>query len=107
MLHHFNLIDCFDEIVTSSIFIPAYAHFPSALADRILADCTENLPDLSRTCIFIPNALAAHQLRKSLVKQTPALIGPYIGPMRDWINDHIALVDSQYSLVNQQARQLI
>ena len=82
--------------------------FQQQFASHILAQCETLLPDLTRVYIFIPNALAAHQLRLQLSRQAGrALIGPYIGSMQQWVTQHIDLGNTSSQIINQQARQLL
>ncbi|MFW2374177.1 MAG: PD-(D/E)XK nuclease family protein [Gammaproteobacteria bacterium] len=94
--------------VEKSLKQPDTSSFQQQLADYILSQCTALLPDLSRVHIFIPNTLAAHQLRLQLSRQAGcALIGPYIGSMQQWLTQHIALPSASSQIINQPARQLL
>lgn len=66
------------------------------------------MPDLQTVQVFLPNALAARQLRRALIAHSrSALLGPPISSMPQWINNHIPLPDQPLSQINQSARQLI
>jgi ATP-dependent helicase/nuclease subunit B len=94
--------------VISPLSIPAHEHFTAALAELICMDSAEQLPDLSHVHVFIPNALAARQLRRQLVQTShAALIGPYIGPMQQWLRQQIPLQQIELTPINQQARRLL
>ncbi len=85
-----------------------HQHFLTLLAQRIIEDNRDNLPDLSHLYIFIPNALAAHQLRRHLTRQAQtAMIGPYIGSLQQWVNENIALEPATTTVINQQAQRLL
>ncbi|MCW9013954.1 MAG: PD-(D/E)XK nuclease family protein [Gammaproteobacteria bacterium] len=82
--------------------------FLQTLAEQILQANREQLPDLSHIRVFIPNALAAHQLRQTFTQQTASgLLGPYIGSMQQWISDNIPLPTGELQQINAQARQLL
>ncbi|MDH5767030.1 MAG: PD-(D/E)XK nuclease family protein, partial [Gammaproteobacteria bacterium] len=69
----------------------------------------QQLPDLSQINIFIPNSIAADQLKQQLGKQlnNTAFISPYIGSLNNWINNHIPLPDKTLQVISQQSRQLL
>ena len=90
------------------LHIAAHQPFISTLAQRILSDAKERVPDLEHCQIFLPNTLAARQLRRALIAQSPlAIIGPHISSMEQWVNDHLPLSDETCMPVNQASRQLI
>ena len=91
-----------------SIAIPANEVFLQSLASKILQNSSSSLPNLSQIHIFIPNALAATQLKQQFAQQsTSALLGPFIGNMPQWINENIPLKDPQTKQISQQARILL
>ena len=65
--------------------------FTSHLVSHIFETHKEQLPDLSQISIFIPNTIAADQLKNQLIchKKFSALIPPYIGSMNKWIKNNI------------------
>ena len=90
------------------ITFPAHQNFNNQLADAILKQAAEHLPDLSHIHIIIPNALAAHQLRLALSQNNNScLLGPFIGSLSQWMNDRIALPNSQTVRISAQAKKLL
>ena len=83
--------------------------FLSQLAEHIIERNKQLLPDLSQVNIFIPNTIAADQLRHQLIKNraSGALITPYIGSMNRWVKNNIPLANNQVSVINAQSRQLL
>lgn len=94
--------------VIDTHYIPAHVPFAEQLARQVNTDHSDSLPDLSHVHIFIPNAMAAAQLRKQLIRISPgALIGPHIGSLQQWIRQQVPLADAGATPINQQARRLI
>lgn len=88
--------------------ISAHLHFTDELANLILLDQKKALPDLSNTCIFLPNAQAVLQMRHSLIKSARhTLLGGYIGSHTQWLNENITPSDISKKRINQSARQLL
>jgi len=88
--------------------ISADLHFTDALAKLILLDQKKSLPDLSNTCIFLPNAQAVLQMRHSMINTAQqTLLGGYIGSHTQWLNEHITPVDISKKHIDQSARQLL
>lgn len=82
--------------------------FTETLAEYILSEHKDSLPDLSNVCIFIPNAQATQQLRYSLSKVSPqALIGVFIGNLSLWLNENISPARQIKKQINQSTRQLL
>ncbi len=87
---------------------PSQTSFTDALASHILQDNQDDLIDINHICIFIPNALAAQQIRYSLVDLSQrTLLGGYIGNLNEWLNDYITLNHHTTKYLNPAARQLL
>lgn len=71
----------------------------------------DRLPDLSPVCIFISNPGLAARLRKTLLDHLPAtcraVIPPFIGSLRHWIEENTALPVGDTRVLSEQARQLL
>jgi len=90
------------------VIIPANLHFTNALAELILEKQKKSLPDLSQTCIILPNAQASLQMRQSLVNVSQqALIGGFIGDLPQWLNENIIPSDISARHIHPAARQLL
>lgn len=90
------------------IIIPSDQPFTNALAEQILTQQSQCLPDLTKLQVFIPNAQAAQQMRFSLCeKSTQALIGGYIGNIDQWLIENIAPDTQTKKHINQSTRQLL
>ena len=88
--------------------IPTHLNFTDALAKHILAEQKANLPDLSKVCIFLPNAQAVQQMRYSLADVSQqTLLGGSIGSLSQWLNHNITPDDFSKKHINQSARQLL
>ncbi len=82
--------------------------FADALASHILHGNHKDLTDIHHICIFIPNTLAAQQIRYSLVNLSQrTLLGGYIGSLNEWLNDHIPLKQLTTKYLSPAARQLL
>lgn len=82
--------------------------FTDALADHLLSEHSNLLPDLTRVIIFLPNAQAVTQMRNSLGKQSPqALIGGFIGSLEQWLKQNIAPTAHAKKQINHATRQLL
>jgi len=94
--------------VPNSITFLAQQNFSQQCAAAILQQAAESLPDLSQLHIIIPNALAAHQLRLTLNQHNQTcLLGPFIGSLPQWMNENIALPNSQTIRINAQTKKLL
>ena len=90
------------------ISIPANLHLTDTLATKILLEQKEKLPDLTDTCIFLPNAQAVQQMRQSMVNiSQQTLLGGFIGSLPQWLNENISPVDLSKKHIDQSARQLL
>jgi len=88
--------------------IPISHHFTDALAKQILLKEKKYLPDLNNICIFLPNALAAQQMRHSLVNiSQQTLLGGFIGSLEQWLNENINPADLSKKHISQSTRQLL
>jgi len=88
--------------------ISAHLHFTDELANLILLDQKQSLPDLSNACIFLPNAQAILQMRHSLIKKAQhTLLGGFIGSHTQWLNENIIPSDISKKHISQSARQLL
>jgi len=88
--------------------IPAHLHFTDELANLILLDQKQSLPDLSNACIFLPNAQAVLQMRHSLTKKAQhTLLGGFIGSHTQWLTENITPSDISKKHMPQSARQLL
>ncbi|MCW9056417.1 MAG: PD-(D/E)XK nuclease family protein [Gammaproteobacteria bacterium] len=83
--------------------------FTSQLASYIYEIHRKQLPDLSQIKLFIPNTIAADQLKNQLIsnKKLSALIPPYIGSMNKWIKNNVPLNNSKINIIDSQSRQLL
>ncbi|MDH5485682.1 MAG: hypothetical protein OEY43_10650, partial [Gammaproteobacteria bacterium] len=90
------------------VSIPSNQPFLQHVARQILQAFSSQLPDLSDCHIFLPNAQAAFQLRQALGREAGmTLVGPYIGSMRQWVNENTPLVNNDRQQINQPTRQLL
>jgi|GEM_PF-6981203 len=79
---------------------------------RILIEAQQDaLPDLSTVCIITPHPNLAADCRQRLLDGLPAdraaVIPPFIGTLRHWISDNIALPGDGLSVLPDQARRLL
>lgn len=96
------------EILIACVTIPSHKHFPKELAQLILHENEHLLPDLSSVVIFIPNALAAQQIKEQISLQSKtAILGPHISSMQQWINNFIQVDDENKIIISQQTKKLL
>lgn len=91
-----------------SIFVIPYAGDPLAeLANHLVAQHAADLPDLSRAVVLLPARHAAARLRRLLLEraQRPALLGPRIDTLRDWIE--LSVPDRRPVLRQELRRELL
>ncbi|VAW59487.1 hypothetical protein MNBD_GAMMA11-2653 [hydrothermal vent metagenome] len=102
--------------------IPADQNFTDVLAEHILLEQQNRLPDLTKVHIFLPNAQAIQQMRSSLSKppsdnsppaHNGALLGAFVGSLGDWLKQHsLTLTRTENSTptkkqISQSTRQLL
>ena len=88
--------------------IAAHENFSEILSRHILQQATDQLPDLSRFHIIIPNAQAARQLKLALsIEHNNCLLAPFIGSLSQWMNEHEVLANPHTAIINQQAKKLL
>mgnify|MGYP001823828339 CR=1 FL=1 len=98
--------------LSADILLAEYEDIIATTAQEVVASCQQQLPDLSSVCIFIPpSGGLSTNFRKALLcalpQQYTAVIPPYVGTLRQWIGEHIALPDPDLNLIADQARQLL
>lgn len=82
--------------------------FTDALAQHIFLHHADQLPDLSRLHILIPNAQAVTQMCNSLSSQAGrAIIPGFTGSLTQWLQQHIPLPVQAKSIITHASRQLL
>ena len=71
-----------------------------------------SLPRLNSVAVFLPNSSAVQDFRSELLRQIKksghdAVIPPWIGTLKEWINTHITLPDPACIIISEQARRLM
>ena len=79
---------------------------------QLLEQFKTSLPQLDSVCVFLPNSSAALDYRAELLRQIKtsghnAVIPPWIGTLKEWINSNIILPDASYTVISEQARRLM
>ena len=82
------------------------------VTDQLLEQFRHTLPRLNHVAIFLPSNSAAQDLRARLLKKSQvlgysALLSPWIGTLKDWINSHITLPDPERTIISEQTRRLL
>jgi len=91
-----------------TLLIDSHQPFTDTLADHLLSEHNNLLPDLSQLLILLPNAQAVTQMRISLGKQSQqALIGGFIGSLDQWLKQNIAPTTHAKKQINHATRQLL
>jgi len=91
-----------------TLLIDSHRPFTDTLADHLLSEHNNLLPDLSQLLILLPNAQAVTQMRNSLGKQShQALIGGFIGSLDQWLKQNIAPTSHAKKQINHATRQLL
>lgn len=97
--------------LSADILVADYEDIVQQTALNLLEANQARLPDLSSVCIFTPTRNLSRQLRNCILENLPApqaaVIPPFIGTLRHWINDTIDLPDQQANILSDQARQLL
>jgi len=94
----------------SPVILLAYREDPLAvLADRILADHRDKLPDLGQIAVILPHPAASARLRRLLLERASAqnhqaLLPPWIGTLPQWLTAHDP---DSVPLLNQAAREVL
>ena len=79
---------------------------------QLLEQFKISLPQLNAVTVFLPNSSAAQDFRAELLQQIKAsghsaVIPPWIGTVKEWINSNIMLPDSAYTVITEQTRRLM
>jgi len=82
-------------------------------ATHLLETAADQLPDLRAYVVFVPQSLTSTAFRQQLLKASnssnpkiTAIFPPWVGTLKDWVNEHIA-VTQPYSLISEQTRRLV
>ena len=80
--------------------------------DQLLKQFSHTLPRLNHVVIFLPSNSAAQDLRTRLLKKSQALghsalLPPWIGTLKDWVNGHITLPNPECTIISEQTRRLL
>ncbi len=90
------------------IHIQSDHNFSDALARHIFSAHAEQLPDLSKLHILIPNAQAVTQMRNSLCSQAGrAIIPGFTGSLTQWLQQHAPLTVQAKNIISHSSRQLL
>lgn len=97
--------------LSADILLAEYEDIVERTVQHLLETHQEKLPDLSSVCIFTPTRNLSSPFRKCILHRLPqpwtAVIPPYVGTLRQWIDDNILLPDADVNLLSGQARQLL
>ena len=79
---------------------------------QLLKQFKSSLPQLDSVTVFLPNNSAALDYRAELLQQIKAsgfnaVIPPWIGTLKEWINSNIMLPDSSCTIISEQTRRLM
>ncbi len=79
---------------------------------QLLEQFKSSLPRLNSVTIFLPNSSTAQDFRAELLRQIKnsghsAVIPPWIGTLKEWINSNITLPDPSCTIISEQARRLM
>ena len=84
----------------------------ASAVELLLEQFQASLPQLDTITVFLPDSGAAQDFRSELLRQTKlsgnnAIIPPWIGTLKEWINSNIILPDTSYTIVSEQTRRLM
>jgi len=70
------------------------------------------LPVLNSAAVFLPNSNTCQDFRAQLLTQLPAsynqaVIPPWLGTLRQWVNEFVQLPDSSLTIISEQTRRLM
>ena len=87
------------------IACPTHLSLGSFLAEHLLDQHAESLPDLTRIALLVPNNVACRTLRPELASQAsargfPALLLPDISTLKNWVRQHNTFDGSENELSN-------
>ncbi|MDH3343355.1 MAG: hypothetical protein OEM07_06505, partial [Gammaproteobacteria bacterium] len=79
---------------------------------RLLEQFKSTLPQLNAVTVFLPGSSAAQDFRAELLRQIKtsgygAVIPPWIGTLKEWINHNILLPDTGFTVISEQTRRLM
>lgn len=96
---------------SADVLLAEYEDIVEQTARILLEAHRDALPDLSSVCIITPHPNLAADCRQRLLDRLPAdqaaVIPPFIGTLRHWISDNIALPGDGLSVLPEQARRLL
>ena len=83
-----------------------------AAVTQLLEQFKSSLPRLNSVAVFLPNSSASQDFRTLLLLQLKkyghdAVIPPWIGTLKEWINATITLPDPSHTIISEQARRLM
>ena len=97
--------------LSADILVAEYEDIVEQTALTLLRASQGRLPDLSTVCVFTPSGNLSRHFRRCLLDHLPAdrkaVMPPFIGTLRHWVNDNIPLPDPAVSVLSAQARQLL
>ncbi|UCB55364.1 MAG: hypothetical protein JSW45_02195, partial [Thiotrichales bacterium] len=97
--------------LSAEIPLAEYEDIGERTALNLLETHRDKLPDLSSVCIFTPGRYLSAHFRQCILDSLPgelkAVIPPYIGTLRQWISENVALASADVSILTEQARQLL
>lgn len=97
--------------LSADFLLAEYEDIVDHTARVLLEAHRDQLPDLSSVCIITPHQNLASYCRQRLLQQLPAgqaaVIPPFVGTLRYWVSDNIALPGDGITILSDQARQLL
>ncbi|MBT8129429.1 MAG: hypothetical protein KJP10_05515, partial [Gammaproteobacteria bacterium] len=97
--------------LSADILVAEYEDIVEQTALSLLQANHDRLPDLSSICVITPTGDLSRHFRRCLLDHLPtewkAVMPPFVGTLRHWINDNIPLSDPAVSILSAQARQLL
>ena len=87
--------------LSAEIPLAEYEDIGERTALNLLETHRDKLPDLSSVCIFTPGQYLSTHFRQSILDNLPgelkAVIPPYVGTLRQWIGENVALASADVS----------
>lgn len=96
---------------SSTTYISPEQNILQQTADFILKDYSEQAPDFTDLVIFLPHSHLSQRINEALCQSLEAdggaIIPPWSGTLKSWIQQYTSNPHSNYSVISEHARQLL
>jgi ATP-dependent helicase/nuclease subunit B len=94
-----------------AIEVPAYKNILQYTAEYIFERFKDKAPDFSELYLLLPHARVTSQFNETLCRnlpaQLPAIIPPWSGTLRSWMQQYSGNQHADFQIITEHARQLL